>query len=449
MYQTIIGMAQNFVGTNNINLLMPNGQFGTRLKGGKDSSSPRYIFTQLNSLCKSLFDENAEGIYDYTDDDGVKTEPTIYSPTICLLLCNGSKGIGTGYSTEILQYNPLDIIANHRRILNGEQPIEMIPWYNGFNGRIVKGDKPNCYETYGNYEIISDTKIKITELPIGTWTESYKEWCDESINSEFMESADRLNDEVGVILTFTSETMQKLRKENNIYEALKLTTKLNATNMTAFNTDFIIQKYETTDDILIEFSKHKLEIMQKIKDYLINKKEKEIELDSERVRFLELVVDKKVIKLTDVNKADLINSLANHEFKEEVCGTNYCELINMHIYKLTIDEKNKIKQDLLDKRKEIDLIKNKTVKTMWLEQLDECEIEYKKWKANFDEMKSNNTSTNNNKTKGKPKKNSAKTTSNVKIIPKTEQTSKTVQITKKTPSKTSSPKKVGVKKTGK
>lgn len=44
---TIINLAQNFVGSNNINLLQPIGQFGTRLQGGKDAASPRYIFTKL------------------------------------------------------------------------------------------------------------------------------------------------------------------------------------------------------------------------------------------------------------------------------------------------------------------------------------------------------------------------------------------------------------------
>jgi len=44
---TIVNLAQNYVGSNNINVLMPIGQFGTRLQGGKDSASPRYIFTML------------------------------------------------------------------------------------------------------------------------------------------------------------------------------------------------------------------------------------------------------------------------------------------------------------------------------------------------------------------------------------------------------------------
>lgn len=50
LMMTIVGLAQNFVGSNNLNLLQPLGQFGTRLHGGKDSASPRYIFTMLRSV---------------------------------------------------------------------------------------------------------------------------------------------------------------------------------------------------------------------------------------------------------------------------------------------------------------------------------------------------------------------------------------------------------------
>ena len=53
--QTIIGMEQRFVGSNNLNLLVPSGQFGTRITGGKDSESPRYVYTFLWKYTKYIF----------------------------------------------------------------------------------------------------------------------------------------------------------------------------------------------------------------------------------------------------------------------------------------------------------------------------------------------------------------------------------------------------------
>jgi DNA topoisomerase-2 len=106
----IVHMAQDFVGSNNINLLMPNGQFGTRLQGGKDSASERYIFTRLNTLTRFLFKKSDDAILQYLDDDGTPVEPIFYIPIIPLVLVNGAEGIGTGFSTKIPCFNPKVLI---------------------------------------------------------------------------------------------------------------------------------------------------------------------------------------------------------------------------------------------------------------------------------------------------------------------------------------------------
>ena len=113
----IIGMAQNFVGSNNINLLHPEGQFGSRGMGGKDSAAPRYIFTYLESLTHVLFNKLDNQLYDYNTDDGEKIEPKYYLPIIPMVLVNGSEGIGTGWSSFIPQFNPTDIIKNIHKII--------------------------------------------------------------------------------------------------------------------------------------------------------------------------------------------------------------------------------------------------------------------------------------------------------------------------------------------
>ena len=95
----IVNMAQDFVGSNNVNLLMPNGQFGTRLQGGKDSASERYIFTKLNKITRTIYRKEDDDILDYLDDDGLSVEPIFYVPIIPMVLVNGSIGIGTGFST--------------------------------------------------------------------------------------------------------------------------------------------------------------------------------------------------------------------------------------------------------------------------------------------------------------------------------------------------------------
>jgi DNA topoisomerase-2 len=70
---TIVGLAQDYVGSNNVNLLVPSGQFGTRLQGGKDHASPRYIFTRLAPICRAIFPECDDALLDYLNEAGLLT----------------------------------------------------------------------------------------------------------------------------------------------------------------------------------------------------------------------------------------------------------------------------------------------------------------------------------------------------------------------------------------
>jgi DNA topoisomerase II len=118
---TIVNLAQNFVGSNNINLLVPSGQFGTRLSGGKDSASPRYIFTMMSALTRFIFHPADDPLLNYLVDDNQRIEPTWYIPIIPMVLINGAEGIGTGWSTKIPNHSPREVISNIRRMLQGKK----------------------------------------------------------------------------------------------------------------------------------------------------------------------------------------------------------------------------------------------------------------------------------------------------------------------------------------
>jgi DNA topoisomerase-2 len=187
---TIIGLAQNFVGSNNINFLVPAGQFGTRLHGGSDAASARYIFTRLSPLALSLFNKNDEPLLTYLNEDGMSIEPEWYCPIIPTVLVNGANGVGTGYSTDIPAYNPLTLSNNMRYYIRQErqrqgQPDkypnilkleELIPWYKNFSGdiKILENDRTRGVIN-GVCSKLDETTIEITDLPVGTWTQQYKE----------------------------------------------------------------------------------------------------------------------------------------------------------------------------------------------------------------------------------------------------------------------------------
>ena len=184
---TIINLAQNFVGSNNLNLLLPIGQFGTRLHGGKDAASPRYIFTNLNPLTRLLFNAKDDPLYDYINDDGQRVEPEFYCPILPMVLVNGAEGIGTGWAVKIPNYNVKDLLNNLKRLINKEEPFGMKPYYKNFKGTIHYLDDSR-FVVNGEVALIEDDKdtkndftVEISELPIGTWTQAYKEGVLESM----------------------------------------------------------------------------------------------------------------------------------------------------------------------------------------------------------------------------------------------------------------------------
>jgi hypothetical protein len=171
---TIIGMAQDFVGSNNLPLLVPSGQFGTRLMGGKDAASPRYIFTRLAAVTRAVFHPADDALLRYLDDDGLSVEPTWYMPVIPMVLVNGADGIGTGWATSVPTYNPRDLIAALRRRIAGEEIGELTPWFRGFKGAVERKDAHH-FTARGIAEVDAAGEVlTVSELPVGRWTQDYK-----------------------------------------------------------------------------------------------------------------------------------------------------------------------------------------------------------------------------------------------------------------------------------
>lgn len=94
--QTIINLAQYYVGSNNLNLLKPDGQYGTRASGGKNHASPRYLHTFPLPICRAVFHPADDALLTVQKEDGDVIEPECYLPVLPMVLVNGAEGIGTG-----------------------------------------------------------------------------------------------------------------------------------------------------------------------------------------------------------------------------------------------------------------------------------------------------------------------------------------------------------------
>lgn len=240
---TIVGMAQDFVGSNNANYLVPSGQFGTRLMGGKDAASARYIFTRLSPATRTLFHPDDDASLDYLDDDGESIEPRWYVPVLPTLLINGSSGIGTGWSTEVPAYDPAEVAANVERMIRGQDPLPMTPWYRGFAGTIERV-ADDAFVTRGVWSARGKT-VTITELPVGRWTQDVKDHLESLLDRKIV--TDYRENHTDATVRFDVEFSEL---PSDIAGVLKLENTVRTSNMHAFDADGKIAKYASPEDVL-------------------------------------------------------------------------------------------------------------------------------------------------------------------------------------------------------
>lgn len=393
----IVGMAQNFVGSNNINLLLPNGQFGTRLQGGKDSASERYIFTQLNKITRSIFPVADDHVLDYLNDDGMPVEPIYYAPIIPMILINGSKGIGTGFSTDIMCYNPLQIIDYIKnKLMNIEDEIEFIPYYEGFKGQITK-ISDGKFLIKGCYEKLANDKIRVTELPVGYWTEDFKELLEDLIEpgqdkdgkkiaATIKEYDDMSKDtNVDFTITFMKGKLEELEQSkgdhgcNGLEKLLKLCTTNTTTNMHLFDANDTLHKYENVSQIIDAYYDVRLKLYQDRKNYMIEALEKELILLTNKAKYIKENLDG-TIDLRKKKKEQVIEMLESKNYDKIEDDEEYKYLVKMPMDSVTEENVDKLLKDKGNKEVELQQIKNTTIHKMWSNELNNLREQYLEYK---------------------------------------------------------------------
>ena len=283
---TIVKLANDYTGSNNINLLEPCGQFGTRLMGGKDASQTRYIFTKLTKEARKIFDPKDDAILNYLDDDGRPIEPDFYMPTLPMVLVNGTEGIGTGFSCYVPPFKPDDIKDNIKRILSGDEIVPMRPWFRGFKGVVHKEEDTWMMEGVWNW---SGRNIVVTELPPGRWTQDYKEYLDGLVEKKLIGGF--VNNSTTEDVHF--EIMDYVGKD--LLKDLKLRKTFRVSNMHLFHPTKGIHKYESPEEILKDFVELRLEHYKKRKAHLIDVLEKRAEMCDHKSKFVSMVIEGKLV----------------------------------------------------------------------------------------------------------------------------------------------------------
>ncbi|KAH7165520.1 DNA topoisomerase [Dactylonectria macrodidyma] len=425
LQQTIIGLAQNFVGSNNINCLEPSGNFGSRLAGGSDAASPRYTFTRLSPFARKIFSPLDEPNLESQFDDGKPIEPAVYSPIIPMVLVNGADGIGTGWSTSIPNYHPAEIVKNLKRRMgrldannDEEKPFEtMTPWFKGWKGEAeVAGADRYKFNGVATRDDQNPNEVIITELPIRVWTDDFKARLEKVISGgegpSWIKDYKEFNDhntvrfEIQVDEKFMGKVM-----EEGLLERFKLLKQVATSNLVAFDSRGRIRKYERVEDILEEYYVHRLDMYTERKKYWLGVYHADYRKLKNQARFIKEIIDGELV-VGRKKKTLLVDELRERKYEafppgkekksndddadeeEDVDSADggardYDYLLSMPIWSLTAERLEKLKDAIARKKVEHDELLALNEKDLWCNDLDVFMAEWDNQLALAAEIKTN------------------------------------------------------------
>uniref|UniRef100_A0A3Q2X055 DNA topoisomerase 2 n=1 Tax=Haplochromis burtoni TaxID=8153 RepID=A0A3Q2X055_HAPBU len=405
LMMTIVNLAQNFVGSNNVNILQPLGQFGTRINGGKDAASPRYIFTMLSPLAKLLFPAVDSNLLKFLYDDNQKVEPEWYIPIIPMVLVNGAEGIGTGWACKIPNYDPREIVNNINRMLKHQDPLPMLPSYKNFKG-IIHELGQNQYLVSGEVSVIDKNTIEITELPVRTWTQAYKE----SVLEPMLQGTDKtpslINDYKEYHTDATVKFVVRMSEEKlaqaeaaGLHKVFKLQSSLTCNSMVLFDHMGCLKRYDSVQDILKEFFELRLHYYKLRKDWLLGNLGAEAAKLSNQARFVLEKIEGKIV-IENKSKRELIRMLVQKGFESDpvaawtkaqeksqeedykdgnesdgsvdsgsTSGPNFNYILNMPLWCLTKEKVDELLKQRDQKRGELNDLQKKSPEDLWKEDL--------------------------------------------------------------------------------
>ena len=416
LHNTITKMAQEFVGSNNIPLFYRDGQFGSREQNGKDASAARYIFTRLETITRCIYMEEDDELLEQVNDDGDLVEPVFYVPIIPMILVNGCESIATGWSSSIPCYNPLDVITCVRAWISGSGVStqdgiqissipDIVPWYRGFTGTIEENGKN--YICKGVCERKDDdvNHVVVTELPVGMTINSFLIKLQEMHKDKVIKGL-KNNSGANKPYFMIDEFNDGLRCT---VDNLKLSSNLNTTNMVLFNAENKVKVYNNVDVIIEEFCVVRLKYYHLRKVNLIKNLEYKLKIAKNKKRFISEEMSN-IISIKGKKDADIDVMLKQAKYfsdtktidlgeDEEKGGFSY--LLRMPIRTFSAEQIEKLEENIHKLQHEIDAVKLVDEKTMWLNDLNNLEKEYKIW---LDDITASEAKTRKVADKGKTKK---------------------------------------------
>jgi DNA topoisomerase-2 len=409
LYDVIIKMGQGFVGSNNIPLLQNDGNFGSRLAGGEDASSARYLSTNIEDIVHTIFPAADECLLDQLIEDGNKIEYKHFMPVIPMLLVNGSEGIATGFSTSIPCYNPLDLVKWIELWLSDEtnskhMPV-LKPWYRGFKGELSLTSNGRGWLSKGILEKGTGkdkTWWHIKELPIGLWTDDFNKWLDYLETGTAPEGKSWKKCDVKVI-----DDIKRYSTLNTVHIKIKpskhftpdMDTVGNLKNMQkggTFNNMVVLDEHDyphqfkNPEDILRCFCFKRLYYYRLRRKRLLKDLKADYIKTKNKLKFVTAVVEKQLDLNQDESTLDdvLENEWNLQKLPNNKGDSNYDYLLNMKMRSMTTNKIEILSSELVKNNQNFESVKNTSAKEMWTADLDDFKKAYNTFlKTRVEEVK--------------------------------------------------------------
>lgn len=401
---TVARMVHDFVGTNNMPYFTANGQFGSRYGGGTDCAQPRYTGTHPEWWWTYIYRKEDFPLMQYRIDEGVQIEPVTFLPIIPMILVNNCLGIGTGWSVNFPNHNPLDLCDWIRKKVAGEAAPDVLPWYKDFIGKleVIKRNKKGkgrgnanlaahipvgplispdqigedgeieqpppeedakySLRTTGVYQQIDFETTIITELPVGLWTEKYRKWLQLlAFNKEITRFSDKSKKNT---VHFEVHGFRFLDAG-----AMGLVKSIPLSNMVCLTDEGYAIKYRSVKEILETWYEQRLPYFQKRKDNMLDTMKKDMAAYLSKASFI-IAVRTGEITVMNRTRPDVLQQMAAKGFDKE--------LLKIAVSHFTDTDLAELMSKIEELKRQIEELMKVMPEQLWLNDLDEFEREYRR-----------------------------------------------------------------------
>lgn len=407
-------MAMGFVGSNNIPPLTNEGEYGSRAEGGADAAAARYVSTKLEDIAWILFSEMDEPVLTHMIDDDKEVEYEFFMPILPVILINGAAGIASGFSTNIPCHNPKVLSDRIKDMLRAEiegqnfRELEfpaLVPWYRGYKGTIElvrkigkeykicePGERATSWRTKGILEQTKNGWWRISELPIGMWTATMKDYLEYLYTGtppkgskkkktdrylsdiRWKGSANTAVWDIKPVKDFIPD-MEVAGNFKNMQNVFPLT------NMHVIDENNYPRKYSNAEDLLNDFYVKRLEYYEKRKNYWTREYQKQFDKESDRYKYVKAVIDGKLaMKQADDKLEAAMLKLGLRKAADAKGRKSFDYLLSMQMRSvMSANKLEEIKKEVERVRALLDHMKLHSAAELWLEDLEKFDVAYEKF----------------------------------------------------------------------